>query len=313
MSMIASNPLNGRAFDFDALRQNNPLPEIVAATVPLKRAGNEWKACCPLHDDRTPSLTLFRKDRDWQFHCFGCGASGDVIDYVAKLHRVEVIEAVRMLGGGNLPAVTVSSLPEASKSNRTQDARRVWQSCGPIQGTAADAYLRSRGITIGLPDSLRFGRLQFAGQMRPALVAIVAGPDNKFRGVHRIFLKDDGTKADLEGGKVKFSLGPVIGGAIRLAPAAQMLTICAGLEDGLSLQQILGRAVWVATGDVGLERMALPLGVDDVVIGIDADASGERVGKALGGRLVAEGRKARLIRPIEGAKDFNQELMEGSQ
>ena len=80
--------------DTQAIRTSNPLPSIVAARVKLQRAGNEWKGCCPFHADRSPSFTIFAGgDR---FHCFGCGASGDVLDFVQRAYGVSLPEAARM-------------------------------------------------------------------------------------------------------------------------------------------------------------------------------------------------------------------------
>ncbi len=68
------------ALDIAAIVAGHPLPSIVGASLKLQRAGKEWKACCPFHADRSPSFTIF--DGGVRFHCFGCGASGDVLDYL---------------------------------------------------------------------------------------------------------------------------------------------------------------------------------------------------------------------------------------
>ena len=84
--------------DIHAIRAANPLPTIAGAQVQLKRAGNEWKGCCPFHADRSPSFTIYSGGQ--RFQCFGCGASGDVLDYVAKLYGLGMVEAA-----GACPAV----------------------------------------------------------------------------------------------------------------------------------------------------------------------------------------------------------------
>ena len=58
------------------------------------KVGRNGMACCPFHPDRNPSLKV-----DERFHCFGCGADGDVIDYAAKLFHLTNIEAARKLAG----------------------------------------------------------------------------------------------------------------------------------------------------------------------------------------------------------------------
>ena len=294
--------------DFDQLKTDNALPGVVAATVKLIKSGREFKACCPFHNDRSPSLTLYPTSAGWRWQCFGCSLGGDVIDWIAALHRVPVAGAASMLSVGNVPSVHVVARAPADKANKRAEARKLWDSAVGIQGTPAEAYLRGRGIDIALPDCLRFARLRWAGAQRPALVAAVAGADDKFSGIHRIFLTEAGGKADLKDGKVKFSLGPVMGGAIRLTPFANGMLVCVGIEDGLTLLQQQGQAVWAVTGDVALPAVQLPAGVRSVVVAHDNDASGNAAGKKSGDKLARDGRQVRLIQPLSGFKDFNEEI-----
>ncbi|MBP6379170.1 MAG: toprim domain-containing protein [Sphingorhabdus sp.] len=300
--------MHSARIDFGALRQENSLVDVANASVKLIKSGHEFKACCPFHSDRTPSLTLYPSKAGWRWQCFGCGLGGDVIDWLAALHRLPVSDAARMLAGGNVPSVHVATPPPADKAHKGDQARKLWAEALPIAGTPAETYLRRRNIDIGLPDCLRFARLRFAGEVRPMLIAAVAGPDNRVQAVHRIVLKDDGSKADLDGGKVKFSLGPVMGGAIRLTGSANGMLVCVGIEDGLTLLQQQAQAVWAVTGDVALSAVKLPAGVRSVVVAHDNDASGKAAGKKAAGTLASEGRQVRLIRPIPPFKDFNEEI-----
>lgn len=294
--------------DFSTLRQENSLVDVANATVKLIKSGHEFKACCPFHSDRTPSLTLYQSKAGWRWQCFGCGLGGDVIDWLAALHSLPVSDAARMLAGGNVPSVHVAAPPPADKAHKGEQARKVWVDALPIAGTPAENYLRRRNIDIRLPDCLRFARLRFAGEVRPMLIAAVAGPDNCVQAIHRIVLKDDGSKADLQGGKVKFSLGPVMGGAIRLTGSANGMLVCAGIEDGLTLMQQQAQAVWAVTGDVALPAVKLPAGVRSVVVAHDNDASGKSAGAKTAKKLVDEGRQVRLIQPLSQFKDFNEEI-----
>lgn len=294
--------------DFGALRQENSLVDVANASVNLVKSGHEFKACCPFHNDRTPSLTLYPTKAGWRWQCFGCGRGGDVIDWLAALHSLPVADAARMLAGGNVPSVHVAAPTPADKAHKGEQARKVWADAIPIAGTPAETYLRRRNIDIGLPDCLRFARLRFAGEVRPMLIAAVAGPDNRVQAIHRIVIKDDGSKADLDGGKVKFSLGPVMGGAIRLTSSANGMLVCVGIEDGLTLLQQEARAVWAVTGDVALPAVQLPAGVRSVVVAHDNDASGKAAGKKAADNLAGEGRQVRLIQPVSPFKDFNEEI-----
>lgn len=92
-----------RPIDLDAIKREHSLSSVAQREgVKLKRVGKEWKACCPFHEDRTPSFTIF--DSDKRFHCFGCQKSGDVLDFVQEargLHSLE--DAARYLCGGDPP------------------------------------------------------------------------------------------------------------------------------------------------------------------------------------------------------------------
>lgn len=300
--------IHASRIDFGALRQENSLVDVANASVKLIKSGHEFKACCPFHDDRTPSLTLYQSNAGWRWQCFGCGLGGDVIDWLAALHRLTVSDAAKMLAGGNVPSIHVAAPPPADKAHKGEQARKVWAESLPIAGTPAETYLRRRNIDIGLPDCLRFARCRFAGEVRPMLIAAVAGHDNRVQAIHRIVLKNDGSKADLDGGKVKFSLGPVMGGAIRLTGSANGMLVCAGVEDGLTLLQQQGQAVWAVTGDVALPALELPAGVRSVVVAHDNDDSGKTAGSKTAHKMAAEGRQVRLIQPLPGFKDFNEEI-----
>lgn len=275
----------------------------------LRRERNESKACCPFHNDRTPSFTIYDGDRRWYCHG-GCGG-GDQLDFVTRFWKIGLVEAIRMIDSGALPVVVREPVEdEPDKTEKVEQARAIWREAVAISGTPAERYLRHRGIFTRLPESLRFARLRYGakGRTYPALVALVASVDHQFWGIQRTYLNEAGTgKAAVP--KPKLSLGRVKGGAIRLAPAAAELTVCEGLEDGLTLQQEMGRAVWVAAGAGMLPGMRLPLGCNSVVIGADGDEAGEQAAREAQEAFVRQGRAARVIRPLE-AKDFNLELME---
>ena len=71
--------------DLESIRRSNPLQDIAGRLVPLRAAGEEWTACCPFHADRSPSFTIYDAGR--RFHCFGCGATGDVLDFVQRASK----------------------------------------------------------------------------------------------------------------------------------------------------------------------------------------------------------------------------------
>lgn len=71
--------------------------DLIDRKVPLKKAGKNHSACCPFHSEKSPSFTV---SRDKQFyHCFGCGAHGNAIDFVMEYDRLEFVDAIEELAG----------------------------------------------------------------------------------------------------------------------------------------------------------------------------------------------------------------------
>jgi len=294
----------------------------LAAGVKLKATWEGWTGCCPFHEDGTPSFTIYANDR--RFHCFGCGceARGDVIDFVRRIYNVGLREAIAILNGEAAAGMTSQPKPNAKpKADTRAAALRIIDASSPIEGTPAEAYLRHRAIKMPLPSCLRFamlappknsGVLEANGPATmPALVAIISGNDGKPVGIQRIYLTHGGYKATSNDGKVKFSLGSVASGAVRLSDVCGGNVAAIGsVEDGLSLMQMGAPAVWASPGESMLPRMWLPDAARSVVIGSDADAEGRRASAKAAAAFAKAGREVRIIYPTAPCKDFNQELQE---
>jgi putative DNA primase/helicase len=83
--------------DFDRLKADNRLSESVARAVTLTKDGHEFRALCPFHEEKTPSFTV--NDAKGFYHCFGCGAHGDVVDFVGAFYRLTAAQAAAVLSG----------------------------------------------------------------------------------------------------------------------------------------------------------------------------------------------------------------------
>lgn len=93
----------------DEIRSRVDLVDLIGQFVTLRRAGENWKALCPFHAEKTPSFMV--NPKKGIFHCFGCGAGGDAFSFVMRQDRLSFPEAVRALGRRAGVAV-----PEARKS-----------------------------------------------------------------------------------------------------------------------------------------------------------------------------------------------------
>jgi hypothetical protein len=85
------------SIDFATLKEAVKLSTLVSGTVKLKRYGRHWNGLCPFHNERTPSFYVYDDTR--AFHCFGCGAHGDAIDWLVKQRGLSIQEAIAHLGG----------------------------------------------------------------------------------------------------------------------------------------------------------------------------------------------------------------------
>jgi len=88
------------AVDIDRAKSLGRLRELVAADVTLIQDGNRWSGLCPFHDEKTPSFGIFfATDGTEKYHCFGCNATGDVLDYVMETRGVGLREANEIITG----------------------------------------------------------------------------------------------------------------------------------------------------------------------------------------------------------------------
>jgi hypothetical protein len=279
--------------------------ETLAMALGGVRSGRGFIACCPAHDDRKKSLSINDSDKGRVLvHChYGCPQN-------------QVWAAIRAAGfqpncGPRRPPWTTNS----SDYDKAGRAFQIWREATSASGTPAEAYLRSRHLTLPPPLSLRFRlRLKHSptGTFMPAMIALVTrATDGKPLAIQRTFLTADGSgKAPVEPSKM--SLGPVKGGVIRLAePDGGALIVGEGVETVLSVMQATGKPGWAAMSAGNLADLDLPKNVRDITLLADNDKAGERATLIAALRWRAEGRETRIARPPEGLNDFNDVLMRG--
>lgn len=104
------------------LKTKCDLVEVISSYVKLERRGMNYWACCPFHHEKTPSFSINAADR--YYHCFGCGASGDVIRFVQEYENVEFAQAVEILAkraGLEVPAYDDKSGERTAELKRKKD------------------------------------------------------------------------------------------------------------------------------------------------------------------------------------------------
>lgn len=106
----------------ERLKAANPIAEVMGSYITMKRTGRDFICLCPFHNEKTPSCHV-HPDKEF-FHCFGCGAGGDVITFIMKYNNLDYWEAVKFLAErGGIP------LPEDNvfNSKRTDTRKRMYE------------------------------------------------------------------------------------------------------------------------------------------------------------------------------------------
>ena len=191
-------------------------------------------------------------------------------------------------------------------------ARRLWAAGQDVRGSAAERYLRSRGIELPLPPCVRWvpAYRHPSGRVLPAMLARIDNVDGELIGIHRTYLRRDGSgKSDVE--PAKAMLGRAAGGAVRLATAAETLMVGEGIENSLAAMQATGMSAWAGLSAGGIEALVLPPIVRRVIIAADHDCNGrgEKAARIAADRWLAEGRLVRIAMPPVVGTDFDDLLL----
>lgn len=152
----------------DQLLERIDIVDLIDGFVPLKKAGTNYKACCPFHNEKTPSFTV---SPDKQFyHCFGCGANGTAITFLMEHNHLEFRDAIDTLAhqaGMQIPeeAQTTSH----NNNSKTESGIDLYQLTKTVsnfyelqlkqhpQAESAKIYLKNRGLTGEVAKRFRIG------------------------------------------------------------------------------------------------------------------------------------------------------------
>ena len=148
----------------DEIKQRVDIVDLVSESVPLRKAGRNYKGLCPFHQEKTPSFVVFPDTQSW--HCFGsCGEGGDVLGFVQKREGVAFGEALRVLAqraGVRLRPESEEAAQEAEERDRLQTileaaADYYSEQLATATGEVARTYLAKRGVGQGVAAEFRLG------------------------------------------------------------------------------------------------------------------------------------------------------------
>lgn len=274
--------------------------------VSLQRNGQEWEGCCPFHKEDTPSFTIFAgKDGVERFQCFGCGAKGDVADFVMKLTGVNLPGAIEALTGKRelIPLKPV----EGGK------ARDIYAGIKPVVPASGGIAV---GKTVKLYNPKRAGHEWEWGNFKPeAVYPYHTGNGQLYGYVLRRTLPDGGKETpmvmqvELANGTVCWSRFPFKKPRplyqYRQALDAKQVIIVEGEKCADALHRVLQKPVVTWAGGAQGHRHAdwKPLAGKDVILWPDADhrhpETGVEVGmqtmREIANRLIELGCRVRLM------------------
>ncbi|MCC7259515.1 MAG: DNA primase [Alphaproteobacteria bacterium] len=153
----------------EQIKDAMPVSRVVGARVPLRKQGHTLVACCPFHKEKSPSFHV--NDARHSYHCFGCGAHGDVIRFLTEYEGMSFPEAVERLAneaGIPLPKPREEDRAQAAKMQSQYEVLELatqWfeQQLQGTVGSAAREYLAGRGLS---EQTIRTFRLGFAPDAR---------------------------------------------------------------------------------------------------------------------------------------------------
>lgn len=208
----------------DELRSRITLSTLIGRTVKVTRAGREYKACCPFHNEKTPSFTI--NDEKGFYHCFGCSAHGDAIRWMTDQRGLSFMDAVKELAaeaGMEVPAADPRAAKKAEEQASLRDVTQAaadWftQQLGSSNGAPAREYLAKRGISEATRKAFGFGlapesrsALKEALKKFPTAMLVEAGmliavedkePYDRFRGRLMIPIRDARGRVIAFGGRI---------------------------------------------------------------------------------------------------------------
>ena len=189
----------------DELRAKISIVDVVGSKIKLVRKGREYQACCPFHNEKTPSFTV--NEAKGFYHCFGCGAHGDIIKFEMDANGLSFIEAVEKLAhkvGMQLPKLNPESKEQAEKRATAYDIMEMAVKFFeknlrlPIGREALD-YLYARGFDDGIINKFRLGFAPNNNGLKAQLVSrgvteaemaelgLLSIPEDKNRSSHDFF------------------------------------------------------------------------------------------------------------------------------
>jgi len=128
----------------EALKARLDIVDVVGSYIELKKAGGNFKAPCPFHDEKSPSFVVSPQKQI--YHCFGCGAGGDSVKFVMEYEKLNYPEALEKLAESYNFTLTYTDNKHNKPRSQVMDKLNEWYQTLLTQNATANAYIKERGI-----------------------------------------------------------------------------------------------------------------------------------------------------------------------
>ena len=128
----------------EALKARLDIVDVVGSYVELKKAGGNFKAPCPFHDEKSPSFVVSPQKQI--YHCFGCGAGGDSVKFVMEYEKLNYPEALEKLADSYNFTLTYTDNKHNKPRSQVMDSLNEWYKNLLNSKSTALAYIKERGI-----------------------------------------------------------------------------------------------------------------------------------------------------------------------
>jgi len=287
----------------DQIKQRASIAEVVEDYIKLKKSGADYEACCPFHDEKTPSFKVHTAKQI--FKCFGCGTSGDSVAFVMKHQQKTYREALEILAKRYNIAIEYDTPQQKREYKRPQQPKFALSS-------AALTYLSSRKISPEICQQFKVSTtIEWMPKAKAEVECICF---NYFRGGELINIKyrakDKDFKLSKDAELIFYNLDSL--------KNSKYAVIVEGEIDALSVSQSGFKKGIVSvpnganvTGAMKLEYLdncyAEFTSIEQIVIFTDNDEAGKRLRDELGRRLGYE--RCFMVTDYKGCKDANEILV----
>ncbi|GAB4196320.1 MAG: DNA primase [Wenzhouxiangellaceae bacterium] len=281
--------------------------DVIQRRVPLKPAGREFHACCPFHEEKTPSFTVSPQKQF--YHCFGCGAHGTAIGFLMQFEGLEFVDVVEDLAhsaGMPIPQRQQSKPPSPSYTPLSKACDFFQQQLQ--QAPAARRYLQQRGVNQAMIEQFQIGYASPANdalgrhlrqqQFSPAVLeqaGLINGQRDRFRDRIMFPIHDRRGRVIAFGGRALGDLGPKYLNSpetdvfhkgrelyglfqARQRSRPQRLVVVEGYMDVVALTQagLDGAVATLGTATTAIQVERLFQTSSDVVFCFDGDNAGRK-------------------------------------